>query len=120
MPCEPEQESIRARYRLDGRILKAIVFTGWVILPLLVLLITEIEIVSRIAFWTAVAKLIWETMKIYGKPRKWFPAYERYRKRIDEEELRKRHFIYHCERNPKGFARLKAENFERERTESRD
>lgn len=35
---------------------------------------------------------------------------------IEEEELeqRKRHYFYHCEKNPQGFARLKAENFERE------
>jgi hypothetical protein len=28
-----------------------------------------------------------------------------------------KHYFYHCERNPEGFARLKAENFEREAKE---
>ncbi len=28
-----------------------------------------------------------------------------------------RHYFYHCERNPEGFARLKVENFEREAKE---
>ncbi|MCK4624763.1 MAG: hypothetical protein KAV00_05585 [Phycisphaerae bacterium] len=32
----------------------------------------------------------------------------------DAEELRMRHHHDHCERNPEGFLRLKAENFERE------
>lgn len=105
---------MRTRLQLNARIIRFIAFTGWVILPLVVLLITEIEVISRIAFWTAVAKLAWETTKIYGNPKKWIPAYGRYRKRVEEEEARKNHYIYHCERNPQGFARLRAENFEKE------
>jgi hypothetical protein len=36
----------------------------------------------------------------------------------DEERQRKmRHYFYHCERNPQGFARLKCENFDRENAE---
>jgi hypothetical protein len=32
-------------------------------------------------------------------------------KERQEKELKMRHYYYHCDRNPDGFARLKAENF---------
>jgi len=38
-------------------------------------------------------------------------------KHKDAEELRMQHHHYHCERNPEGFMRLKAENFERDARE---
>jgi hypothetical protein len=35
-----------------------------------------------------------------------------------DKQQKMRHYYYHCERNPEGFARLRAENFEREAKET--
>ena len=82
----------------------------WVVfLPLCVLLLTKfISVLGWIAFAFGILKLLYETMKHYGDPHKWLPGYTEKKKRED----RHAHYIYHCERNPKSFERLKLENFE--------
>jgi len=112
-PCQPETDLITRDWRNRARAARLIVLVWWVIIPLMILLINEIEVVARIAFAIAIIKLIWEVVKIYGNPEKWFPAYGRSQEKKEREESRKRHYIWHCERNPEGFARLRDENFER-------
>jgi hypothetical protein len=46
----------------------------------------------------------------------WLKPSKRKKERAAEEQ-RMKHYFYHCERNPAGFARLKRENFERELAE---
>lgn len=60
----------------------------------------------------SISKAGWRAMKMLG----YIDRSER-EKRKSEEELRMRHHHYHCERNPEGFMRLKAENFERDTRE---
>jgi hypothetical protein len=38
-------------------------------------------------------------------------------KKRAEEQLKKDHYHYHCEKNPEGFMKLKIENFDREAKE---
>lgn len=62
-------------------------------------------LVMVFALWKATVK----ALKLLGK---WRESPREKRKR--EEDLKMRHYFYHCERNPEGFERLKAENFRRE------
>jgi hypothetical protein len=114
-PCEPEVAAITRHHRNIVSAQKWTYFSGWVLFPFLILFIHEIEIIALIALVFACLKFIWETVKVFGRPRKWFPAYGRWIEAKEAESLRKRHFIYHCERNPEGFERLRAENFAKER-----
>jgi len=90
-----------------------------------------------IAMWLVVAAVFWE---LVGFASRWIGyiviAYSIYKavvqalkmlgyikrskreKQKDAEELRMRHHHYHCELNPEGFMRLRAENFEREAREN--
>ena len=112
-PCQQERGSINREWSARARAVRIFELIWWVVIPFLILLVHEIDSVARIAFAVAIFKLAWEIVKIYCRPEKWIPAYGRYRKRNDQELTRKRHFIWHCERNPEGFARLRAENFQR-------
>ena len=60
----------------------------------------------------SVGKAVWRAMKMLG----YVDRSEREKKKA-EEELQMRHHHYHCERNPEGFLRLKAENLERDARE---
>lgn len=55
---------------------------------------------------------IWEFVKLDAG----LPKSEKEKKK-ESDELRKRHILYHVARNPMGFERLKAENFEKETKE---
>jgi hypothetical protein len=74
--------------------------------------------------WVAVIILTYSLYKAFAKAMqllgKWRPSAA---EQLEQEEQRAmRHHHYHCKTNPKGFLRLKAENFEREARErtSRD
>ena len=111
MPCEPEKEKMvieRRRMVLTGKI---IILFLWILLPFAYLLLQQfVATVGWIAFAIGILQLCIVTIKFFGKPDRWIPGY----KRKKEKELKEAHYVYHCERNPDGFARLRAENFERE------
>lgn len=54
-----------------------------------------------------------KTAQFFG----WWAKSDR-QKRREAEQLKMQHYRYHCEQNPEGFARLKAENFAREEKQS--
>ncbi len=60
----------------------------------------------------SIGKAVWQAMKMLG-----YVGRSEREKQNDAEELRRRHHHYHCDRNPEGFMRLKAENFERDARE---
>lgn len=64
------------------------------------------------SFWVGAAAFIYS---LYRAVRRFFKlkGYKTKREKEDQEKTRKmNHYYYHCERNPKGFRRLRAENFE--------
>jgi hypothetical protein len=111
MPCEQQKKVIAAEQRSRVRWAKAIFLVGWVAIPLAIAIAGFANWWVGFAFFLlAVCKVVWRIVESFGSPEKWVPGYKERKKK----ELLHRHFIYHCERNPEGFARLKAENFERE------
>ena len=116
MPCQPEKDAMRRNTRKIVKTTKAFVLVIWVLIPLALLLITLIPLFGWIAFAISLGTLAFEVFKIYSDADKWIPGHKQ-----KEEELKQRHYIYHCERNPEGFARLRAENFRKmlEEKESR-
>jgi hypothetical protein len=69
--------------------------------------------------WLAIVVLLYSLWQAYRAARKLFWRVEPTRSEKDkaDKDLKMRHYFYHCERNPEGFARLKVENFEREAKE---
>jgi hypothetical protein len=69
--------------------------------------------------WLAIAVLLYSLWQAFRAMRKLFWRVEpsEREKEKGEKELKMRHYFYHCERNPDGFARLKVENFERDAKE---
>jgi hypothetical protein len=69
--------------------------------------------------WLAIAVLLYSLWQAFRTARKLFGRAEpsRSEKEKAEKERKMGHYFYHCERNPKGFARLMVENFEREARE---
>ncbi len=69
--------------------------------------------------WLAIAVLLYSLWQAFRSARKLFWRVEpsKSEKEKAEKDLKMKHYFYHCERNPEGFARLKAENFEREAKE---
>lgn len=66
--------------------------------------------VGTIAFFYSVYRAIRRFLKLKG--------YKTKREKDDQENMRKmKHYNYHCERNPEGFKRLIAENFEEDEKE---
>lgn len=114
IPCAQEKNQITRLSSKRVQTAKVIVFALWVLLPFAVLLIEEVGIIGRVVFWMAIAKLLFEAIKIFGTPEKWFPSYGRKMEKNREEERRKPHYVNQCERNPEGFLRLVAENFDKE------
>ena len=113
MPCEKEKAAMRKKQKRIAMTAKSFVFFGWILVPILIL------VVGFASYWLGVLLFIvslfqigWMAIKLCGHPEKWVPGY----KEKKEQELRKAHYIYHCERNPKGFERLKAENLQEEIT----
>ena len=114
MPCEPEREKMRREQRKMVLTAKIIILIGWILVPLVYLLLQQfVAVVGWVAFGIGVLQLCVVTIKHFGNPERWIPGY----KKKKERELEEAHWIYHCARNPAGFARLRAENFEREERE---
>ena len=110
MPCESEKEKMRRHGRNVVLTGKLFVLIGWILIPLAYLLLQQfVTEVGWIAFGIGILQLGVVTIKYFGNPDRWIPGH----KRKKEEEAKKAHFIYHCERNPEGFARLRHENFVR-------
>ena len=110
MPCEPEKKKMQAEQRRVVLTGKFMILVGWILVPLVYLLLQQfVALVGWVAFGIGVLQLLVVTIKHFGNPYKWIPGY----KKKKEKERKEAHFIYHCERNPEGFARLRAENFER-------
>jgi hypothetical protein len=110
MPCEPEKEKMRRERRRMVLTSKIIILIGWILVPLVYLLLQQfVAIVGWVAFGIGVLQLLIVTIKHFGNADKWIPGH----KKRQEQKLKEAHYIYHCERNPEGFARLRAENFER-------
>ena len=111
MPCEPEKETLRRSWAARVRATKAIVLLFWILVPLAILVLEFTNpIVGVAAFVLSLLKLGVEFIKFFGNPDKWIPGH----KAKAEKERRMAHYFYHCERNPEGFARLRAENFDRD------
>lgn len=102
---------MRQERRRFVRSAQIIILVGWILVPFAYLLLQQfVAVIGWIAFGIGVLQLGVLTVKHFGDPDRWIPGH----KRTNEEELRHAHFIYHCERNPDCFARLRSENFERE------
>lgn len=69
-------------------------------------------LVGKLALAYSLLMALVQLLKIFGK----WPQTKRAKEKADED-LAKDHHHYHCKRNPKGFNRLKTENFEREERE---
>jgi hypothetical protein len=115
IPCAEQKRAIAAEQRSIVRTGKAVVVFGWVVVPLAILIAGFANWwVGLVFFLFSLGKLGWRLVETFGSPEKWVPGY----KARQEKELKHRHFIYHCERNPEGFARLKSENLERQDREN--
>jgi hypothetical protein len=111
MPCDAQKQAIDAEQKSIIRSGKAIYLVGWVAIPLAILVAGFANWWVGFAFFLiTLGKIGWRLVESFGSPEKWVPGY----RERQEKELRNRHFIYHCERNPESFARLRAENFEME------
>lgn len=109
---EDVQRKVRHEARLRGRVLRAIIFLT-VAVPVL------IEIVALGVSWLGhLLAGISITAGLYklGKAMGWFKPSKREEEKA-EKERKKDHYVYHCERNPDAFSRLKCENFERDSIE---
>jgi len=82
--------------------------------PILWLVATRVSPpwVGLVLFIYALAKALIHVLKLLGK----WPESQREREAADKTNSME-HYFYHCERNPEGFARLKAENFARDARE---
>lgn len=111
IPCEPEKETLRRSAVVRVRTAKIIILIFWILLPLSILILEFTNpIVGAVAFGISLIKLGIEVVKFFGNPDKWIPGH----KAKAEKQRRTDHYYYHCERNPEGFARLRAENFDRD------
>jgi hypothetical protein len=110
------QEEVRAKVRQEarttGRVIRIFVF-------LIVGTPVLIEIAAQGVAWLGhILAAISITVGLYklGKAMGWLKPSKRDKEKL-EEQRRKDHYFYHCERNPEAFNRLKCENFERETIE---
>jgi hypothetical protein len=111
MPCREQKEAMRRDWHRTVTTANVLVLLGWVIVPFAIAILGFANVwLGIFLFLFSVAKIGWRVVKMYGKPEKWMPGY----KAKQEEQLKMRHYFYHCERNPEGFQRLKAENFAKE------
>ena len=111
MPCEPEKDKMHRETRRKVKTIRIIVFIGWIFVPLLILILgVTSAFVGWIAFGFGLCKVAIEGVKLFGNPDKWIPGHKEKR----EREAKIRHYTYHCDRNPEGFIRLRAENFRKQ------
>lgn len=107
------QETVRQNALRENRMLGR---SARIALFLLVGVPVLIEMVSLGVTWLGhVLAGISISVGLYklGKAMGWLKPTQRDKEKA-EKDLRMKHYFYHCERNPEGFSRLKAENFERE------
>ena len=108
LPCAPEKEIMHRETRRIVRTTQVIVFIGWIAVPLAILILgMTSSLVGGLAFAYGLWKVALEGVKLFGNPDKWIPGHKKNR----EREAKIRHYTYHCDLNPAGFARLCAENF---------
>lgn len=100
--------------RRATRMLQVLVFAGFVVVPAawLVIEFNAPRWLEWIVLFYGLSQLYVHALKLMGLWPK--TAADR---ATEEEQQRVRHHHYHCERNPEGFRRLVAENFERESRE---
>lgn len=109
------QEEVRLKAEREWRTIRAVRFIFFFIVVVPVL----IEIVGLGVHWLGhILSAISISVGLYKVAKRigWIKPSKRQREKA-EEDLKKGHYFYHCERNPVGFNRLKAENFEREAIE---
>ena len=96
------------------RLLKALVFTGFVVVPAAWLLIE-----FNAPPWLGWAVLFYGVYQLYVQALKLMGLWPKTPADLAaaDDERRMRHHHYHCELNPEGFRRLVAENLERESRE---
>jgi len=115
-PCEPEKEKLRRGMIASVRSAKLLVLIFWILVPLGILILEFTNpLVGQIAFGLSLAKLGIECVKFFGNPDKWIPGHAA----KSAKQRKMEHYYYHCEKNPKGFASLTAENFERDEAQPR-
>lgn len=111
MPCGPEKDKLLRETRRKVQTIRVFVFIGWILVPLVILILgVTSALVGWIAFALGLCKVAVEGVKLFGNPDKWIPGH----KEKAEREAKVKHYAYHCDRNPEGFARLRAENFRRQ------
>jgi len=111
MPCECEKQKMRRETRRKVQTVRAIIFLGWILIPLAILILgVTSPLVGWLAFAFGLCKVAIEGVKLFGNPDKWIPGH----KEKKEREAKIKHYAYHCDRNPEGFIRLRAENFKKQ------
>ena len=84
MPCEPEKNKIRKKYRQTALTVKLIILIFWVLVPLAYIILQQFsKEVGWIAFGIGIIQLVIVTIKHFGNPDKWIPGHKKKR----EEEL---------------------------------
>ena len=107
---EKESETGKKAKRRIVRFVDTTLFLWLVISVLIAFLGWRSILVGTIAFIYSLYRTIRRFLKLKGCKTK--------REKDDQENMRKmNHYYYHCERNPKGFRRLIAENFEEDEKE---
>ncbi len=110
--AEERREKILAQFRAERKLFFVIAMWGIVVPAAVGIIGLTNPILGVVIVIYAVGKATYHALKMLGYVKK-----SKADKQKDAEELRMRHHHYHCERNPEGFMRLKAENFEREAQE---
>jgi hypothetical protein len=113
-PCTLEQEVITQRYRREALTTKSVIFVGWILIPLFVVIMGFASVwVGILLFILSLTKIYIEFIKLFGKADKWLPGH----KEKMEKERKMAHYYYHCEQNPEGFRKLFIENLSHDRSE---
>jgi len=106
-------ERVKKEQRREFQILWLILFIWVGVIPLVFVVLGETSVwVAKMVLAYAIWKIIVSVLKISGMWKK-----SKREQKKEDEEREKEHHHYHCKLNPKGFLRLKIENFERETRE---
>ncbi|MDE3244342.1 MAG: hypothetical protein KGO52_16695, partial [Nitrospirota bacterium] len=90
-------------------------FGWWIVFVWAVVVPAGVSILEWWSDWLGVVVLLYSLCKALEKALRLMGKWPKTKVETEKEaeETRMRHHHYHCEHNPKGFERLKAENFER-------
>lgn len=95
---------------------RKIVRTGWIIVFVWAVIVPALIAVLGFfnLFWVGILGFLYSLYKAMRKALEMFGVVEKSRatKEKEAENLQMRHHHYHCTRNPKGFIRLRNENFQ--------